>query len=153
MVDLHCRLGSETVRDLLDQLEYPEKIRQAKTAQILAEYRDHPDQPILGIESEGELVALIGLRLDPPCDAIIRHIVVRRDRRGLGLGHEMVTSVCQMFSLKGLAAETDRDAVEFYRAVGFEIESLGEKYPGTERFLCRRKTKRQEPKTPFGLIA
>ena len=33
-------------------------------------------------------------------------------------------------------AETDRDAVDFYRSCGFTIESLGEKYPRIERFLC-----------------
>lgn len=32
--------------------------------------------------------------------------------------------------------ETDNDAVDFYRKYGFEITSLGEKYPGVERFLC-----------------
>ncbi len=33
-------------------------------------------------------------------------------------------------------AETDNDAVNFYWKYGFEITSLGEKYPGVERFLC-----------------
>lgn len=37
-----------------------------------------------------------------------------------------------------LVAETDADAVGFYRHSGFEVMSLGEKYPGTERFSCRR---------------
>lgn len=35
-----------------------------------------------------------------------------------------------------VSAETDADAVEFYRKYGFKIKSLGEKYPGVERFLC-----------------
>jgi hypothetical protein len=28
------------------------------------------------------------------------------------------------------------NAVNFYRNIGFEITSLGEKYPGVERFQC-----------------
>jgi hypothetical protein len=32
-------------------------------------------------------------------------------------------------------AETDRDALEFYRAYGFAVQNLGEKYPGTIPFL------------------
>ena len=38
-----------------------------------------------------------------------------------------------------ITAETDRDAVEFYWSSGFKVTSLGEKYPGVERFLCELK--------------
>lgn len=34
---------------------------------------------------------------------------------------------------EGITAETDHDAIAFYRRYGFEIQSLGEKYPGVER--------------------
>ena len=40
------------------------------------------------------------------------------------------------FELNELNAETHRDAVDFYKRLGFDIESLGEKYPGVERFWC-----------------
>ena len=33
-----------------------------------------------------------------------------------------------------IVAETDHDAVGFYAANNFAITSLGEKYPGVERF-------------------
>lgn len=36
-----------------------------------------------------------------------------------------------------LRAETDGDAVGFYRACGFSVVSLDEKYPGCVRYLCR----------------
>jgi hypothetical protein len=35
-----------------------------------------------------------------------------------------------------LTAQTDRDAEGFYRVCGFQIESRGMLYAGTERFLC-----------------
>ncbi|WP_268921683.1 hypothetical protein [Metabacillus sediminilitoris] len=38
-----------------------------------------------------------------------------------------------------ITAETDKEAVVFYRNYGFKITSLGEKYPGVERFLCEYK--------------
>jgi ribosomal protein S18 acetylase RimI-like enzyme len=139
IVDIRSRLDSNEVRNLVNQLEYPLEIREEKTSQILKEYREHPDQPILGIESNGELVGIIGLRLQPPDGAVIRHIVVRRDHRGRGIGRQMIAQVCHVYSLSVLFAETDHDAVEFYRKVGFEIESLGEKYPGIERFFCKLK--------------
>jgi ribosomal protein S18 acetylase RimI-like enzyme len=143
MVDIRPRLDSPEVRELVNQLEYPLSIREAKTTQILAEYRENPDQPILGVESEGELLALIGLRRITATAAVIRHIVVRRDCRNQGVGREMIGDICRRFSLSDLTAETDRDAVEFYRKVGFDIQSLGEKYPGTERFACRLTTEVQ----------
>lgn len=139
LVDVRRRLDSPEVRELVNQIEYPADAREAKTEQILAEYRRNPDQPILGLESEGELVALIGLRLTTPTDAVIRHIVVRRDRRRRGLGREMIEAVCRRLSLMSLTAETDGDAAGFYRKFGFEVVSLGEKHPGVERFACKMK--------------
>jgi ribosomal protein S18 acetylase RimI-like enzyme len=136
LVDIRCWLDTSELRDLVDQLEYPAEMVKAKTAQILGEYREHAEQPILGLESEGGLVSFIGLRFSSSHDAVIRHIAVRRDKRRYGLGREMIAAVFRAYSLASLTAETDRDAVEFYRRVGFEIESLGEKYPGVERFQC-----------------
>jgi hypothetical protein len=48
----------------------------------------------------------------------------------------MIAAACEQFNLKELVAETDQDAVKFYRRWGFQIQSLGEKYPNTERFQC-----------------
>ncbi|BBY66737.1 hypothetical protein MHEL_49800 [Mycolicibacterium helvum] len=33
-----------------------------------------------------------------------------------------------------LIAETDVEGVGFYRAIGFTVTALGEKYPGAQRF-------------------
>jgi ribosomal protein S18 acetylase RimI-like enzyme len=145
VLDIRGRLNSDEVRHLVNQLEYPPEIRQAKTAQILKEYHDHPGQPILGVESNGELAGLIGLRLQPPDAAIIRHIVVRRELRGQGLGRQMIVHACAVYRLGAVFAETDHGAVEFYRKIGFAVESLGEKYPSTERFSCELKGAVQLP--------
>ena len=139
MVDIHNRLSSDEVRDLVDQLEYPLEIREAKTTQILREYHERSDQPIIGVESNGDLVGFIGFRFQPPDDAVIRHIAVRRDHRGQGIGRQMILYVYNTYGLSVIFAETDHDAVEFYRKVGFTVESLGEKYPGIERFACKLK--------------
>jgi ribosomal protein S18 acetylase RimI-like enzyme len=145
MIDIRPRLDSPEVRELINAMGYPSDIRNATTEQILAEYRENPDQLVLGLESDGRLIAFIGLRRSNSTDAVVRHIVVRPDNRRHGLGREMLLTVCRMLSLKSLAAETDRDAVEFYRRIGFRIRSLGEKYPGVERFDCRLTTEDQQP--------
>ena len=48
----------------------------------------------------------------------------------------MLRETCVKLMLKYLVAETDADAIGFYQCCGFAVESLGELYPGVERFRC-----------------
>ncbi|MNW71139.1 hypothetical protein D3C74_508110 [compost metagenome] len=48
----------------------------------------------------------------------------------------MISEVSRTAGIETITAETDREAVGFYRSTGFPITSLGEKYPGVERFAC-----------------
>lgn len=137
MIDIRNRLASAEVRSLLDQLEYPLEVRKAKTEEIIREYRKNLGQVILGAELNGELTGFIGLRLQFPNAAEIRHIAVRRDQRGKGIGRQMILKVCSTYCLREVSAETDGDAAEFYRMVGFAVENLGEKNSGTDRFSCK----------------
>jgi GNAT superfamily N-acetyltransferase len=138
LINLSARLESVAVRNLIDQLEYPIDIREERTESILSSYRDDPSLLLFGIKEAGVLVGAIGLLPKPPSAAAIRHIVVRRENRGKGIGRMMIEAVCQEFSLASLEAETDSDAVDFYRQCGFAIKSLGAAIPGIERYRCRR---------------
>ncbi|MHB1611872.1 MAG: GNAT family N-acetyltransferase [Sulfobacillus sp.] len=71
--------------------------------------------------------------------AEILHIAVDERQRHRGIGRRMLDQLIAVEALAELIAETDRDAVEFYRRCGFATRSLGEKYPGVERFHCRFK--------------
>jgi hypothetical protein len=53
----------------------------------------------------------------------------------------MIERIVSLHALDEIEAETDKDTVDFYRLCGFTITSLGEPYPGTERFLCVKKAK------------
>ena len=57
--------------------------------------------------------------------------------RGTGLGRRLIEAVLGREKPRSVWLETDNDAVGFYRRCGFSIASLGEKYPGIERFECR----------------
>jgi len=48
----------------------------------------------------------------------------------------MIDELVRREAAAEVTAETDRDAVEFYRKYGFSIRSLGEKYAGVKRFVC-----------------
>lgn len=69
--------------------------------------------------------------------AEILHIAVDEQKRNRGIGRKIIDKLLALEKLTELVAETDRDAVGFYRRYGFSIHSLGEKYPGVERFYCR----------------
>ena len=136
LTDLAARLETDAVRALLLAFGYPAVSAAAQADRITAEYHHHPQQPILGAEHDDELLGLIGLRLETQHTGIIRHIVVHPAWRRHGVSWATICAIRERFGLHTLIAETDWDAVDFYRRCGFAVESLGEIYPGTERFRC-----------------
>ncbi len=57
---------------------------------------------------------------------MILHISVDPEYRCKGIGKQMIESILLKFST--VSAETDIEGIEFYKACGFRIESLGEIY-------------------------
>ncbi|HHB2170198.1 GNAT family N-acetyltransferase [Bacillus cereus] len=80
--------------------------------------------------------ACIGIEIIGVNKAKIRHIAVVPQYRHNGIAWQMIKEVLRMHQLMYLEAETDDEAVEFYKKIGFQVKSLGEKYPGVERFHC-----------------
>jgi ribosomal protein S18 acetylase RimI-like enzyme len=90
-----------------------------------------------GIEAETP-IACIGLESgEYPTQAEITSLAVLPDWRRRGVGKALVFGACTHLGLRVVEAQTDADAVDFYRSAGFAVESLGEKYLGVERFRCR----------------
>lgn len=85
-------------------------------------------------ELQEEFIGCIGIEIISFNECVIKHIAVSSEHRGKGIGSRMIEFLSEEFTL--ITAETDKDAVDFYRKYGFSITSLGEKYPGVERFLC-----------------
>ena len=48
----------------------------------------------------------------------------------------MILEIMTLEKPERVVAETDEEAVDFYRSLGFVVHSLGEQYPGIERFRC-----------------
>lgn len=71
---------------------------------------------------------------------VLEAIAVKATLRGSGLGRRLLDEISYIGAHQWVEAETDIDGVEFYRRCGFSITTLGEKYPGVERFRCRRPT-------------
>ncbi|WP_419887211.1 GNAT family N-acetyltransferase [Neobacillus niacini] len=97
-------------------------------------YLKYPNRTLFAFELEGENAGCIGVEINSLKLCEIKHIAVSSEHRGKGIGSKMIRFILEMHP--SVFAETDSDAVEFYRKYGFKITSLGEKYPGVERFLC-----------------
>ncbi|WP_111510550.1 GNAT family N-acetyltransferase [Mycobacterium kyogaense] len=97
-------------------------------------YRRDPRYALLRAEMAGETVGLLGYTLRGS-DVVILHIATRAEYRRSGIGRRMLDALRATHpDHQRLCAETDSEAVGFYLANGFAVESLGEKYPGVERF-------------------
>lgn len=137
--NLSARLGDINVRDLFSIHEgwrEDDELNRKAINRAIELYSDCRNFHLFGVEVNGRVVGLIGVCRVSDRVGEIRHIVVHPSVRVRGIGRTMIAQIADRLDLAELIAETDTDAVGFYRRVGFNIESLGEKYPGRERFTC-----------------
>ncbi|MBR5057039.1 MAG: GNAT family N-acetyltransferase, partial [Clostridiales bacterium] len=71
-------------------------------------------------------------------EAEILGIAVKESLRKKGIGKDMVYQVMEAESLKKNTAQTDDDAIRFYRRSGFEAERIVIEYPdgSAVRYNC-----------------
>ncbi|MBF6176345.1 GNAT family N-acetyltransferase [Nocardia blacklockiae] len=100
----------------------------------LAHYRDNAT--LMAATDIAELLGVIGFRVYHDSLTVL-HIATADHRRRAGVGRFMLGELRSRWPDRGLVAETDAESVGFYSAVGFEVSTLGEKYPGVERFRVR----------------
>ena len=84
----------------------------------------------------GAYLGLVILREGNEGDWEILGIAVLPAYRKQGIATALLDYARRSLPVQRLAAETDDDAVGFYRRYGFAVRSLGERYPGTVRYLC-----------------
>ncbi|MEB2279736.1 GNAT family N-acetyltransferase [Lysinibacillus xylanilyticus] len=121
---------SPTIRKLLSFATSDKKVQQEYEKYILLSNRT-----LYSFVVEGEIFGCIGIEQVSLFECEIKHIAVLADQREKGIGSKMINYIANKYS--SIVAETDNEAVDFYRRYGFFITSLGEKYPGVERFLCQ----------------
>ena len=93
---------------------------------------------LCGDEKKGMVV----LSLFPQGCAELVGIAVEQSVRVQRIGTFMIQQVREMCSLQTVFAETDDDAVEFYRKNGFSVEKREETYDGqiVVRYQCKKET-------------
>ncbi|MDC0706601.1 MULTISPECIES: GNAT family N-acetyltransferase [Priestia] len=126
------RVDDPAIKRLLSYATSEEKVDE--------EYNKHicsPNRKLYSYGINGEIISCIGIEIHNSGDGVIKHIAVLPKERGGGIGSSMIRFIWKEHNLNSISAETDKDAVLFYANFGFRITSLGEKYPGVERFLCK----------------
>ena len=133
LIAIKDNLDDPSVRDIIGYSVYPDPDKLDRTIDA---YKSDDRLEMYGYQAEEELIGIIGIRKCESGGLKIEHIAVTPDFRGLGYGRGLVLETIEEKKPTVLIAETDEEAVDFYRNIGFEIESLGETYPGVERFKC-----------------
>ena len=86
----------------------------------------------------GRKVGVAAVAVATDNSAEIVGIAVENSERGQGIGSFMVSEIIRVYALSSVYAETDDDAVEFYRKNGFETIGFTEDYGGqsVRRYKC-----------------
>ncbi|CAG7649961.1 GNAT family N-acetyltransferase [Paenibacillus allorhizosphaerae] len=133
LIELLGRIEEEPVLELLSCAVFPDPEAIARTVQL---YKTDEAMELLGLEKDGALLGIAGFQTDPNNRLRLQHIAVHPEYRGQGYGRGLLLELIALKQPAAIVAETDEEAVDFYRNVGFVVTSLGEKYPGVERFHC-----------------
>ena len=84
---------------------------------------------------QGKLVGVIVILLEENRSAEIIGISVAEDFRNRGVGSYMIKKIREKHSIERMYAETDNDAVGFYRRTDFEVVEKIKTVPNTYRYL------------------
>ena len=115
---------------------------------LMEKFLSDPSVKIFVCDMDGEKAGILVLKeieaaegSETGVEAEILRIAVRKDLRGKGIGKEMVCQVMEAEHLKRITAQTDDDAIGFYRKSGFEEERVVIEYPNGSvvRYNCIRR--------------
>ena len=97
----------------------------------------HVDYPALWIANRFDRPKGV-MRLDSQdrSHCTITHIAVDMTSRRQGIGRKFIEFIRDDLDFRQAEAETDSDAIGFYEACGFKVESIGVNTYGTRRYKC-----------------
>lgn len=130
-----CKISDLSDPVLFEYLSYcmspvPERIEEE-----CRNYKTKTNRELYGIYLSKRLRGIIGL-IRGELETELKHIAIHPEFRMQGLGSKLIEYLIKSTRSNKIIAETDKDGVNFYIKMDFEITSLGEKYPGVERFRC-----------------
>ncbi|MFT4200906.1 GNAT family N-acetyltransferase [Gordonia sp. (in: high G+C Gram-positive bacteria)] len=96
-----------------------------------------PTMAVIGTR-DGQRVTGFAAYLPDEATVVLEYIATAEDLRGSGLGRTLVRAVQERHPGASVLAETDDDAVDFYRALGFVVRDgdPDPRWPGRRRYEC-----------------
>ncbi len=105
-----------------------------RLSQAVQRYRTEPTTRLLVATVRQHQVAVLGYAVTD-AEATVLHIATHPHARSTGIATSLLKALRRLVPAGlPIVAQTDAEAVGFYRSSGFTVASLGEKYPGVERF-------------------
>jgi ribosomal protein S18 acetylase RimI-like enzyme len=107
-----------------------------KLDEVINNYAHDPRFTLFGcIDPLDHLLAIIGIERTRE-GISIKHLAVSPATKYLGIGKWMLDELIKETNASYIYAETDDDAVGFYRKFGFKITPIESKYPPMQRYKC-----------------
>ena len=133
-IDLSGRLDDPAVREIISYaVGYPTP---EKLDAIMRLHRSG-ERDLVGIERDGQVVACLSYEGVSKTRIVIQHIAVSPDERRGGLGRALVKWLQDTNPGSELQADTDSDAIDFYRRCGFSVARFVDpRWPEVERWRC-----------------
>ncbi|MCR1847826.1 GNAT family N-acetyltransferase [Paeniclostridium sordellii] len=135
IVDISCNLRNDLTLEILKESVF--KSTKEKLIKRANYYESKDGIVSYGYIYDDVVLGLIVLDKISKYEMIILDIAVRKDKQKLGIGSELLNYVIYELKPRILVAETDDDAVGFYKKKQFEIVNLGGKYSNINRYECR----------------
>ena len=136
VVDIKGSLRDARIRDIVSQSVY--QPADEKLNRLMGRWEADADVFAYAAIENGLARCVLILERKSGGAFEILNVATDQSQRGQGFASHLISFAQGVLHCETIVAETDDDAVGFYRKYGFNIESLGEKYPGTVRYLCTR---------------
>lgn len=135
IINIKEKLKSEELLEILAESVYmPTAERLNSRAEA---YINNSDIIVLGANMNNRFLGLIVLDYIGDDELVILDIAVLKSIQRQGIGRTLIEYVKETYQPKCITVETDDDAIDFYRKIGFTVKSLGEKYPEIVRYECQ----------------
>lgn len=133
IIDIKSDITSNKVLEIISLAHYKPTKEQM---QLLADsYLNNKDIKVFGYKIDDNIAGIIVINNHD--NNIIESISVAMRYRKIGIGKKLINYVVDTLDINTIEAETDDDAVDFYRNCGFYIENLGFKYENVRRYRSR----------------
>ena len=112
-----------------------------KARMIILEFCTNNKNDLFGYFESGNLVGIIGIEINEEIE--IKYIGVEESNRNNGIGTKLINFIREV-TKQHVFAETDDDAINFYKRYGFTCEVLEKYYNGKKirRYRCLMKSEK-----------